>query len=240
MAEDYGGALYITNSDYIKIDSNIFDTNYIDNDTNGYGMACMFYDFKSGGDLIFVNNVLHENGDEFDNISALDTMCVYDVADVSITNNTFTDNIATDESTLIVWADTQDCDVDVYNTIFWHNSGDYEIELYESQDYDLVAEVKYCDVDGGDTSEIYYVFGVSLTKSNNINVDPAFEGPTSDNYHLTGKPYNPISPCIDTGLNSAPDIPNRDMDGDYRIIDGDYDGTDTVDIGADEDDPPPN
>ncbi len=42
------------------------------------------------------------------------------------------------------------------------------------------------------------------------------------------------SPCIDAGTNDAPKLPDKDFEDDPRIIDGDNDGTATVDIGADE------
>ena len=48
-------------------------------------------------------------------------------------------------------------------------------------------------------------------------------------YHL-----QPISPCIDTGDNSAADLPATDIDGLPRIIDGDNNSSATVDMGADE------
>jgi len=47
-------------------------------------------------------------------------------------------------------------------------------------------------------------------------------------YHLQG-----ASPCIDAGDNSlVPGGVNSDLDGNQRIVDGNNDGTATVDIGA--------
>lgn len=63
----------------------------------------------------------------------------------------------------------------------------------------------------------------------NISVDPLFVDPANGDYHL-----RPNSPSIDAGDNSAPDIPATDFDGDPRILDGDGDGTATIDMGADE------
>ena len=59
--------------------------------------------------------------------------------------------------------------------------------------------------------------------------DPLFVNPLSGDFHL-----QPGSPCIDTGNNSAPSLPNIDFENDQRIIDGDLNGTPTVDVGVDE------
>lgn len=87
----------------------------------------------------------------------------------------------------------------------------------------------YCDVEGG------------VSGNGNMNSDPQFLrkpdagddatwGTTDDDYgdlHLTD-----LSPCIDAGDPSAPG--DTDIDGEIRIVDGDLDGTPTIDIGADE------
>jgi hypothetical protein len=62
-----------------------------------------------------------------------------------------------------------------------------------------------------------------------IDDDPLFINPGNDDYRLADN-----SPCVDTGTNSAPHLPILDFEGDSRAIDGDQDGTDTVDMGADE------
>jgi parallel beta-helix repeat protein len=61
--------------------------------------------------------------------------------------------------------------------------------------------------------------------NNNINSDPCFNT-TYDDYHLTG-----VSPCIDTGNGTYDET---DIDGEKRVMDGDYDRTEVVDRGADE------
>ncbi|MBU0754800.1 MAG: right-handed parallel beta-helix repeat-containing protein [Planctomycetes bacterium] len=48
-------------------------------------------------------------------------------------------------------------------------------------------------------------------------------------YHLTTD-----SPCIDVGDNTSPELPEQDFEGDPRILDGDGDLIETVDLGADE------
>jgi hypothetical protein len=64
----------------------------------------------------------------------------------------------------------------------------------------------------------------------NINDDPQFVNPASDDYHLTCE-----SPCIEKGDPDLQPAPNEtDIDGEDRIIDGDGDTIPVVDMGADE------
>lgn len=78
----------------------------------------------------------------------------------------------------------------------------------------LYNNVTYSCIQGG-----YYGEG-------NIDSDPCFVDDANDNYHLS-----PNSPCIDKG---DPDLitgPNEtDIDGDYRVIDGDANYTKVVDM----------
>jgi len=57
--------------------------------------------------------------------------------------------------------------------------------------------------------------------------DPLFVNPAAGDYHLQSG-----SPCIDRGNNDAPGLPDFDFDGNPRIVDGDGDGIEVVDMGA--------
>jgi hypothetical protein len=65
----------------------------------------------------------------------------------------------------------------------------------------------------------------------NISADPVFMreflGDVPGDYHLQA-----TSPALDAGDNAAPQIPVLDLDGAARIVDGDFDGTARVDMGA--------
>jgi Big-like domain-containing protein len=61
----------------------------------------------------------------------------------------------------------------------------------------------------------------------NISADPLFIAPTQGDYHL-----HQISPSIDAGDNQAPNLPDTDIDGNPRILDGDRNGTATIDMGV--------
>ena len=99
----------------------------------------------------------------------------------------------------------------ITNCILW---GDTPQEIYVSGGAGPV--VSYSDIQGG------------WPGAGNINVDPLFVNPGGDNYHLsTG------SACIDTGSNAAvPPGVTTDLEGNPRIVDGNGNGTATVDMGA--------
>jgi hypothetical protein len=63
----------------------------------------------------------------------------------------------------------------------------------------------------------------------NISANPLFTNPTDGDYHLQQG-----SPSIDTGDNQAPNLTDKDIDEEPRILDGNGDGTATIDMGVDE------
>jgi len=63
----------------------------------------------------------------------------------------------------------------------------------------------------------------------NISNDPLFLDPANGNYHVQSG-----SPVIDVGDNTAQGLPDKDIDGDPRITDGNGDGVAAVDMGVDE------
>jgi hypothetical protein len=75
---------------------------------------------------------------------------------------------------------------------------------------------------------------VSDTKRNNvfgnIMAGPVFFDPHNGDYHIL-----PGSPCIDSGLNEVSSMPQKDLDGDPRVIA--VHGVPATDMGADEHDP---
>jgi hypothetical protein len=99
----------------------------------------------------------------------------------------------------------------------------------------------------GGTAEIFIEDpGFTLTWTDGLDADPQLVDPGTwtdpgtpgdlfddswqpGDYHLTE-----ASPCIDAGNDDALHLPDYDMDGDLRQIDGDGDDTPQVDIGADE------
>jgi hypothetical protein len=121
-----------------------------------------------------------------------------------VRNNTIADH---------VWYGVWAGNADVYNCILWWNEeGDFQ----PGRSYD----VTYSCVKEGHAG------------TGNIQSDPCFVADANDpnNYHLRSD-----SPCIDAGDPQYTAGPNEtDIDGEQRVIDGNDDGTATVDMGADE------
>lgn len=100
----------------------------------------------------------------------------------------------------------------VINSIFWANEG----EGVATSDGASV-EIGYSIIEGGWEGE-----GV-------LDVDPEIANMAAGDFHLRLG-----SPCIDAGYDASGELPEEDIDGDNRLLDGDRDGVAKIDIGADE------
>lgn len=116
------------------------------------------------------------------------------------------------------------------NIIAFNSSGIYQLLTTPMLTPALISNDVY------NTGENYINLSPGAT---DISDDPLFADPngpdndpetTDDNdYRLTAD-----SPCVDSGDDTLPEIPDADFEGDTRPLDGDYDGNPAVDIGADE------
>ena len=106
----------------------------------------------------------------------------------------------------------------ITNCILWGNTAITNgPQIYDySGSYPTVT---YCDIDQDGYAG----------SNGNIRQAPRFMDPANGDIHLLVG-----SPCIDTGDDNAPELPATDFEGDSRVLDGDTDGTATVDMGADE------
>ncbi len=85
-----------------------------------------------------------------------------------------------------------------------------------------IASITYCNVWANTPKD----YGGCTLGMGCISVDPLFQNPSNDDYHLQSS-----SPCIDSGDNYAPALPLFDFDGNPRIIDNDGDGFAVVNMG---------
>ncbi|MGD8454443.1 MAG: hypothetical protein PVJ57_21730 [Phycisphaerae bacterium] len=83
---------------------------------------------------------------------------------------------------------------------------------------------------GSDLYVTFSDFEDGWSGAGNIDEDPLFVDPENDDFHLS-----PDSPCIDAGDPAfVPSPGDADLDGEYRVWDGDEDDVAIVDMGADE------
>jgi len=143
-----------------------------------------------------------------DNIAACDGGGMYNsfYSNPTLTNCTFSNNIADANGGAMF---NEDSNPTVTNCILW---GDTPNEIYN---FGTAAPiVTHSNVQGG------------CPGTANIDADPSFADVTSGDLRLL-----PGSPCIDVG-NSTPNLEATDLDGHPRIVDGDCDDTEVVDMGA--------
>jgi hypothetical protein len=136
---------------------------------------------------------------------------------VVITNNSITGNSAVDYGGGLHHYTYTGSFLDVYNNIIWGNTAIMGADIY----------IAGTGNKSGYNNDFSNMIGSWTSSGNNIDANPLFKG--GGNYHLWS-----TSPCVDTGTNTAPEILDKDFEGDFRVIDANNDGIATVDIGADE------
>ena len=92
---------------------------------------------------------------------------------------------------------------------------------YGIVNYNASATIDYNDVWGN----AWLNYANCSPGPNDISQNPMLVNPGAGDYHLQA-----TSPCIDRGTNGAPALPGTDLDGNLRVLDGDGDGTMTVDM----------
>jgi hypothetical protein len=131
--------------------------------------------------------------------------------------------------------------VELKNSILWGSVSPQGNELWVCDDCDGTFDYSAY---GNATGDIYIATGGTVNATNSITSDPVFLNPLAPtsgntpnilgNYFICGC----TSPCIDAGLNShVPAGLDKDLRNIDRLIDGNGNGTATVDFGAYEFDP---
>lgn len=149
--------------------------------------------------------------------------------DGTLTNNTLSGNYANSQGGgLFGLFNSTEVSAEIYNNIIWGNSAPEGADLYidnrRSDDpfFSVPVNLFNNDLDQSALGTgIAIPFTIATSNLNNLN--PQFVG--EGDYRLMS-----TSPCVDTGNNAAPYLPEKDKNGASRILES------TVDMGAYESD----
>lgn len=241
-ASSMGGGLF--NAEYSNpvVKNCIFERNYAE--INGGGLENWYDCSPTVTNCIFYRNAAGLGGGMFNlRSNAIVTNCLfirnccsifagqgagmynYMSSDTTVINCTFFANL-TEYGNVAGIFNEGGCTLELTNCILWANT-DQGGSDQSAQLSGGIVEVNYSCVQGWDGT---------LGGNGNIDADPCFVdanglddiiGTEDDNLRLM-----PDSPCIDAGDNSEPNIGATDLDGHPRIIDGDCNDTEVVDMGA--------
>ena len=206
----YGGAIYCNGwaaSAATLIKNCVFTQNTADY-CGGALFAVHFTGIVSNG--VFNSNSALLNGGGIEN---------YDPDDTVIVNCTLWNNSA-GSGPGIYDSDASDVTLTIANTIVWNNSSSGQV-IVNNYGAPLVT---HSNIKGsGSSSSWDDTYG--LDGGGNIDEVPLFFA--TDDLHLQAG-----SPGIDAGDNTLDDLPDTDLDGQERILDGDGNGVAVVDMGA--------
>ncbi|MCK4782113.1 MAG: hypothetical protein KAV87_00070, partial [Desulfobacteraceae bacterium] len=179
--------------------------------------ACTYSETGIAGDVILTNNIITGNMayDNAGGVEAVTNSPSGTAGNIILTNNTITGNTANSSGGGLSIYQPADRNLYVYNNIIWGNTAPEGGDIY----------FFFTGISSGYNNDYSDTYGSWTNSGNNINEDPLFVG--GGKYQLQD-----ISPCIDAGDNSAPELPEFDFVGSPRIIDGDGDSIAVVDMGA--------
>jgi len=172
----------------------------------GNGIFCE--EIAEGIEIQIRDNWIHNNGGGI----YIDNYSIPPPPAAVIQNNTIVNNAGYGINSL--WPE----DANISDCIIWGNNSGQE-QLYTEPGHGTFNKLRYSCIQNGDTN------------NGNINIDPLFYDDPNDpnNFHLSSN-----SPCIDAGNPFADYAGETDIDGEGRVKDGNADGIERVDIGADE------
>lgn len=201
-AVSYGGIL--SSASNVTISNNVVRSNTA---ASIGGILC------SGGAGSIYNNLIIGNAST--NSSGAGIFC-QDGAVHDVVNNTIVENTCSTTTGAGVMSYNASPNI-TNNIVAFNSSGIYKVG---SGTATLLKNCVY-DNSGGN----YYP--TDLSHSTDISANPNFVDSTNNNFNLQTS-----SPCIDAGDDEATGVPNKDIDGITRPIDGNGDSIANIDMGA--------
>ena len=218
-----GGALLSSLTGAATIFGNIFKNNIASTSSESDGGGVKVFSWNS---VKMINNLFAGNRTSQRGAGAM--ISIYSNQN-QITNNTFVGNNSTGAygqagsqgGGMYVITDRNEAVLNIYNNIFWGNTaaapGNSGADAYIDADGLNDGWGSFINLYNNDFSNIAILAGDRLSQGGNINGNPMLDL----EYRLTVG-----SPCMDTGNNSAPELPATDLWGDPRVQAG------IVDMGA--------
>lgn len=193
--------------------------NIITRNETQYGGGISLDSPASSFDPIVLNNIIMGNKANFGGGICMSYQPLF-----SIVSNTIVENSAEEGGGLLL----SYSDVSVSNTILWGNTAHKGPEGYLGSFFHPSSlSISYSDVQGG-TGSFYLESNCTLDWGPGmIDADPLFVNALNGDFHL-----RLASPCLDAGSSEA--LFHEDYEGDNRIVDGNQDGSEVADMGADE------
>jgi hypothetical protein len=180
--------------------------------------------YAYGGTHIITDNLIYGNPETGLSVELLPASVLPSPWDPTsaIVNNTFYDN-GTSSSVLETEVGLFGKNQMVYNNLIVHT----EPSKWPSVNCGLATIPILFDHNDIYSPTSQATLNCTTTGTGNLNVDPLFVNPSTDNFDLMS-----ASPVIDVGNNNAPNLPPTDFAGNARIQDGTNKGYPIVDIGA--------
>ncbi|MFP5316689.1 MAG: right-handed parallel beta-helix repeat-containing protein [Acidimicrobiia bacterium] len=187
----------------------------LDNDaTGGYGGGITLF----GTDAVVVQNIISRNSAA--SFGGGVASFSDDSLEATLTQNNVVANAAPSGSAVSLLGSP----VRLYNNILWGTAASTVMRCESLSPPELPWTFSHNSLYNGTASPTIGC-GTLIGADGNVGTDPRFRVSPHDQHIL------PPSDVIDGGSNTAPHLPTTDFDGNPRVVEGDGDGTASVDIG---------